>query len=557
MEEFKYNPEDGFLNETEFPNPTDDTGLEARTQFMKLFNQVRDHINNELAVKKTNTTVKLRVNSQNQIEFSLDGVNWDVIIGTGEAGKGVASGGTIGQILVKSSDEAYDTKWETLADCSKDKKGLAQVGLGLDVTNGVISSTIVPEIIVSTKQEETLTCTCGDTVLTGTTVNNKYTFRLPFMGAWVIKDSTEKLTQTIEVNMVKQYEAHIGYILGIKRDKTSSSPAWERTDDSVGLSATASIGSTKGQSDFDNIDIYKGIYRYTKDTGDVVVRVPKFYYKRYFEENVEFIKIADKQFEGFKVHPAFKKGDTEIDYFEVGAYKTTAGHFSKSGLAPLVNLTRDSFRTFAKVKGTGWGIIDIATVSAIQMLILVEYANNHSQSIIGSGNCSTNAAIVTGTTDSMYNEGNHTGRASGTDSAVNCIWRGIESFWGNVWEFTDGLNYNNGKYLICNKPQYYADDTDNQYTELAYTLPTGLNNTFIKELGYDASGDWCMMPTATGGDANTYITDAVWSSTGWKILLRGGDWGNGSSDGLFASHVGNVSSSAGASIGSRLLFLPL
>ena len=187
MEEFKYTPEDGFLNETEFPNPSDDTGLEARTQFMKLFNQVRDHINNELAVKKTNTTVKLRVNSQNQIEFSLDGVNWDVIIGTGEAGKGVASGGTIGQILVKSSDEAYDTKWETLADCSKDKKGLAQVGLGLDVTNGVISSTIVPEIIVSTKQEETLTCTCGDTVLTGTTVNNKYTFRLPFMGAWVIQ----------------------------------------------------------------------------------------------------------------------------------------------------------------------------------------------------------------------------------------------------------------------------------------------------------------------------------------------------------------------------------
>ena len=58
------------------------------------------------------------------------------------------------------------------------------------------------------------------------------------------------------------------------------------------------------------------------------------------------------QFEGFKVHPAFKKGDTEIDYFEVGAYKTTAGHFSKSGLAPLVNITRDNFRSFAKIKGT-------------------------------------------------------------------------------------------------------------------------------------------------------------------------------------------------------------
>ena len=558
MEDFKYNPEEGFLNESEFPNPTDDTGVQARTQFMRLLNQVKDFINNVLRIRKGDTAVKLRINSQNQAEFSQDGENWDVVVGTGEAGKGVPSGGQAGQYLVKHSDEAYDTEWKEVPDASKDAKGLAQVGIGLNAVDGVISAAMIPEIVVTTKQEETLTCTCGETVLTGTTVDNTYTFKIPFLGTWVVKDSTEKLTETIVVDMVKQYQCKIGIILGIQKDKTNSSTQWTRTDDAVGLTAVASIGTTAGHSDFDKIDIYKNITRYTKDTGDVMVKIPKFYYKRYYDGNIEHIKVADKQFEGFKLHPAFKKGDKEIDYFEVGAYKTTSGHFSKSGLAPLVNLTRGVFRTNAKVKGTGWGLIDIATVSAIQMLIMVEYADNNVQSVIGSGNSGTSAAINTGSTDSMYNAGLHTGRAAGTDTAVNCIWRGIESFWGNVWEWTDGLNFNNGKYLVCNDPQYYADDTATQYTELSYTGATNWSNSFISEMGFDTDVDWCMMPkTASGGSATTYLADAVWSSTGWRVFLRGGNWIDGASAGLFASIVANASSDTNAYSGSRLLFCPL
>lgn len=42
---FKFNPEDGLLNTSEFPNKPS-TGTIARNQFMKLFNQIRDYINN-------------------------------------------------------------------------------------------------------------------------------------------------------------------------------------------------------------------------------------------------------------------------------------------------------------------------------------------------------------------------------------------------------------------------------------------------------------------------------------------------------------------------------
>lgn len=112
MEDFKYNPEEGFLNESEFPNPTDDTGVQARTQFMRLLNQVKDFINNVLRIKKGDTPVKLRINSNKQAEFSEDGENWDVVVGTGEAGKGVPEGGAAGDYLEKVSDEAYDTTWK-------------------------------------------------------------------------------------------------------------------------------------------------------------------------------------------------------------------------------------------------------------------------------------------------------------------------------------------------------------------------------------------------------------------------------------------------------------
>lgn len=44
-----------------------------------------------------------------------------------------------------------------------------------------------------------------------------------------------------------------GKIYGISRDITQENPSWTRTDDAVGLTATASVGTTAGHSDFDNI----------------------------------------------------------------------------------------------------------------------------------------------------------------------------------------------------------------------------------------------------------------------------------------------------------------
>lgn len=345
-------------------------------------------------------------------------------------------------------------------------------------------------------------------------------------------------------------------IYGISRDTTNSSPVWARTDKAVGMTATATVGTVAGSSDFDNCYPWSRIARETLSTGDVMVKIPKFYFQRYKKGNVEHIRIANKATSGFKLHPAFNHGGVEKDYLYVGAYKTTSGNKSISGVRPLVEQTRATMRANAKAKGTGWGIIDIAALSAIQMLILVEFANNDVQSVIGRGYCDYNDfAINTGTCD---NVSGLTGIPSGTNGKVDVVWRGIEGFWGNVWEWVDGVNWNAGTYYVCNDPSNYVENTSVNYTALSYEGRTDWSSDYITEVGLDTgSNPHVMLPSVAGnGSATTGYCDACWSNRYNETFRHGNGWDNGSTAGLFAAAFNFESSNYGSNVGSRLLYIP-
>lgn len=357
----------------------------------------------------------------------------------------------------------------------------------------------------------------------------------------------EGQSKSVELQFVKIY--------GISRDITKSSPAWARTDKAVGMTATATVGTVAGSSDFNNCYPWSGIARETLSTGDVMVKIPKFYFQRYREGNVEHIRIADKAKSGFTLHPAFNHSGVEKDYLYVGAYKTTSGNKSISGVGPLVSQTRAYMRSNAKAKGTGWGIIDIAALSAIQMLILVEFANNNVQSVIGRGYCDNNSrALSTGTCD---NVSGLTGRPAGTDGFVDVVWRGIEGFWGNVWEWVDGVNWHGGTYYVCNDPSKYTDDTSMNYTTLSFTGSVNWSGDYIVEEGLDITNNHVILPRAAiGGSSSTYECDACWSDTGWRVFRHGGLWNYGSFCGLFAAALNLDSSGSASFVGSRLLYIP-
>ena len=404
----------------------------------------------------------------------------------------------------------------------------------------------VPTINVTSETEATITCTNGS--VTYSEYGNNVNFRVA-IGEWTISNGVT--SKTITLTEVKTYFVELINCFGIQRRISNTSPAWERTDASVGMTATASVGSTAGHSDFDDKYPYSEIERVTIGS-DVMVKIPKFYYSRTQDGTYEYIKIRGTSASGFKLHPAFDRPDGVRDYIYVGAYKTSSNNKSVSGASPQASQTRSTFRTNAKAKGTGWGIIDFSTLSAIQMLMMVEFATNDMQTAIGAGFTSSSHSTynMTGSCDSVPNL---TGRPSGTSNDVDVVWRGIEGFWGNVYEWTDGLNVNGKQYYICNNPANYADDTSTNYELLSYTAPS---SGYISKMGYDTTYDYAMMPIQASGSSSTYYTDYVYASdSGWRVLGHGGSWGSDLGAGLFYVDVDRSSSHASTGNGSRLLYI--
>lgn len=418
-------------------------------------------------------------------------------------------------------------------------------------------------IIVTAPTGSTVTCKSGSTTKTATEKNGTWTFTGIDNGTWTLTATLggQTTTATVNVTQFDVYRVTLAYvkIYGISRDITASSPAWTRTDDAVGMTATASVGTVAGHSDFSSCYPWSKIARETLSTGDVMVKIPKFWYRRYREGNVEHIKIATGSAKDFILHPAFNHAGKASDFICVGAYKTSSDTKSKSGVAPGVNLTRATARNNAKGKGAGWGLIDISTASAIQALILVEFANNNTQSVIGRGHSSNDntSAIKTGTTNSVPNL---TGIPAGTNGIVDVVYRGIEGFWGNVSEYVDGVNWTNFAYWVCNDPSKYADNTSANYTKLSYAVPSYTSGSWITKVGLDSANSHIMLPSDIGGSGSTFYCDIYRNSSDWRIAHRGGEWkgdGNGvDAAGLFNISFLSLASETAVNVGSRLMYIP-
>lgn len=346
-----------------------------------------------------------------------------------------------------------------------------------------------------------------------------------------------------------------GTVFGVCRDINSLYPAWERTDDSITYAVAPSIGTADGHSDFDNVYPWKGIQRVTMSTGDVMVRIPKFWFQRTSDDSdIEYIRIANKETDGFELHPAFLRAGVTYDEVYVGAYITSSDNQSVSGATPTMNQLRTTMRTNAQSKGDGWGLLDLATLMAIEMLYLVEFADYNSQSAIGYGNSAGTAALNTGSCDFM---GYKTGRA-GANGTTDVCYRGIEGLWGNGWQYVDGLNSSNTNYYFCNDPTKYKGGTSTDY-EFASNIgshSTEWNGATITKIGIPTNGSAYMLPvTAQGGDEARYVCDSAYSGTGWRTLAIGGNFGDGDRCGLFEWNVRITESTASYNPMSRLQYL--
>ena len=331
-------------------------------------------------------------------------------------------------------------------------------------------------------------------------------------------------------------------------------------------------------ADNGTINAFDGDAGYTENgtNGQVMVYVPKFWYKLDVSESGSLDgnnirkgtwSIADVPTDGFKLHPAFLAVDgvTELDYFLYGAfdavgqdsngtystsYNTTSyklGSVGGNSYKPSVSLTRATARTMATNRGTGWYSAGVKQTMAIQMLFAVEYGFN-SQTTLGNGIVSVSAASNTGTTTGSTSSGD----LSGKTTAVN--YRGIENFWGNVWNWIDGINFYERTPYICNSYSF-ADATSSGYTSISFNLPS---SNYITALGYDSTNDWILLPSESSSTSAVSgpIGDYVASNSSWRVARLGGHWGSDSNAGAFCWSGSVDSSSSSSSFGARVMFIP-
>jgi len=329
----------------------------------------------------------------------------------------------------------------------------------------------------------------------------------------------------------------------------------------------------------------------TGASGQVMVDIPKFAYKYSYvaATNVHSWSISSVLLPGYEWHPAFYKDGSWVDHRYIGAYEgigyddSVSAYIdcgtgaadnwsgttidvandklgSVSGFAPMMDETRDEFRDIALNRGAGWRQQDYYLTSAVQLLYLVEYASFYSQSVIGMGRTELSGGTwvkdsYIGVTGKSNADGNATANTGGNTNDAYMSYRGIENFYGNLYQWIDGFNiYDNIPY-VSNTETDFADGTDSNYTRLTDTGGSGITlyngNDYQSTLEQTKGG---FLPSAGGGATNTYITDYYYQSGGWRVAGLGGNANGGSQAGFFSWYLDTTSGVRSSSISGRVAY---
>jgi hypothetical protein len=281
--------------------------------------------------------------------------------------------------------------------------------------------------------------------------------------------------------------------------------------------------------------------------GDVMVGFPRRGIKISTVGTTVKIQMTDDPDNVDFEYYAHKRGAIDKDIFYLGAYK---GFFdgsklrSWSGKLPTVEQTIGTFRTQAQANGAGYDQSGFYQLIFRQCMYLLKYKNLDSQVAVGRGYVDGNsAAIATGGTNA---KGMDFGETTGK---LQMKLFGLEDFWGNVWEWIDGIVTTSTRNMLTATTRF--NDTGSGYTDQGQGATADIGGYMRKPQGSTKTG---FLAKEAGGSETTYFCDYAYLAASC-VAFFGGHWGDASGAGAFRLSVGNAASVSSASVTARLMYL--
>mgnify|MGYP002904188905 FL=1 len=218
---------------------------------------------------------------------------------------------------------------------------------------------------------------------------------------------------------------------------------------------------------------------------------------------------------------------------------------SYSGVTPTGSKTISQFRTAAHATGKGYENSGFYQLVWRQCLYMVKYLANNSQLTIGKGYTGGSSVTSTGSTNG---KGDTYGTQTNTE---HMILFGIEDFWGNIWEWIDGLATDSARNILTNTDNFQDNGMGGGYL----STPSGLSSDtgdWMKDV--QGTNDTGFVFKAGGGSSTTSFCD-YGSLFAGCVAKFGGSYGSGDYAGVCYLYVYYAASYSHASIGGRVMFL--
>ena len=265
-------------------------------------------------------------------------------------------------------------------------------------------------------------------------------------------------------------------------------------------------------------------------------------------------------------NPAFKydafslNAYNDCDRIYIGVYKGyCSGNkaYSSSGKTVTVSQTIDTFRTWCRARGAGYQQRTYGSLKLMQCLFIISHGTLNSQAAVGTGYVKSDhtAGVVTGGTnaygaDSEIIRTSNPAYMTDQNHQVKCL--NLEDFWGNYWEFIDGLTSDaNRNVMTCDIAKNFVTNGTGYKNNGNGGVSANIGNYMKLPQGGSNAG---FTARDVSGSDSTYFCDyaSLYASC---LAIFGGYWAGALSAGAFPLAVYCAFSFSNVAVGCRLMYM--